>query len=112
MRRPRGGAARRLISPTWAWLIAGWVVWPLVFLVLAWVRWPGTGGYNWGASASAEGAWLTLVLWVNSLDELQETIANTPEADRPSHQSPGWRRPWGPVAAALIGLLGGWLAWK
>lgn len=113
MRRPRGGAARRLTSSrTWAWLIAGWVAWSLVFLILALAHWPRAGGYNWGAAAAADAAWLTIVLLANALDELQETISNTPEPDRPSHETPGWRQPWAPVAAVMIGVLVGWLAWK
>lgn len=110
MRRLRRGAAGRLISPTWVWLIAGWVVWTVVFGAIAAARRPGSG-FGWAAGITADAAWLGLVLFVNSLEELGETIANTPEPDRPSHRR-GPAVAWGPAAAALIGLAVGWLAWK
>jgi hypothetical protein len=65
-----------------------------------------------GAAVSAASAWLALVLFANAVDELAETIRNTPEAERPSRRGSGWRPPWGPVAAALVGILVGWLGWK
>src|SRR5581483_1864650 len=106
---PRRGPAGLTNLQTWLWLVAGWVAWPLVFLVLAAAGWPAHR-YQWAATASAEAAWLAVVLLANALDERRESITNTPEAGRPSRQG-RWRLRWGPVLAALVGLALGW-AWK
>jgi hypothetical protein len=112
MRRPPGRTSRRLISPTWIALLAGWAVVAVVFIALIAEHRLQATFDSLGAAISAAAAWLALVLLASSVDELWETITNTPEADRRSRRSPGWRPAWGPVAAALVGIAVGWVAWK
>jgi hypothetical protein len=116
VRRPRGrtpdGLISRLASPTWVVLIAGWAIVAAVLVVLIAQHRLALTADSVGAAVSAASVWLALVLLANAVDELAETIRNTPEADRRSRKTSGWRPPWGPVAAALVGILLGWLGWK
>ncbi len=102
--------ARRLVSATWVWLLAGWSLCAAAFALMALAGWP-RAGFRLDAAVSAGGAWLCLVLLAGSLDELGEVIAGLPEDERPSHQG-DLRLGWLPVAAVLAGVAFGWVVWK